>query len=203
MKKILLSILYIVLSSVGYCQTNLNKQICFHFIDLYGSIVKPGSVEIIDSQGNCFLLSEDYCFDFPINIAYGFDIRVCDIHHYYFEKGYRFLEDNVHDTIKLENIQSMTKFFIKSDKPTLTDDEIAFLIKTFSEKHYGYSSLSITITVGKYDVSEFKGTIVQIYDLYVRDLLYRNLHNQIDFSVGFKKDDSGEVYYLFEGHGTH
>lgn len=213
MKKCLCILLVlIVLSLSGYTQSESIQKICFHFIDKYGSIVKPHKVEIVDNQGDFFQLStNEYCFDYFTTPNYAFEIKISDTNFYDYRKTYRTSIPET-DTIVLSNMIIHTKFFIKSDTFILTDDELAFLAESFSKSKYGFTSLHLEIHTKKYDIADFQNVIVQIYNLYSRDLLNRNIHDKIEFSVDFKndvesvryfyeEDDDLEnsVFYLFEG----
>jgi len=198
MKKLLLAFLGFIVFTFGYAQSVSKDRICFQFINQFGSSIKPDKVEITDNEGNTFQLFTDYCFDYYSTPNYAFAIIISDVNYYDYEKTYYFPIPET-DTIVLGNIITMTKFFIKSETPILTDDEIKHLRNFFSESKYGYNSLTVQINVGKYNVSEFQSSIVQIFDLYLRDLLPKNLHNSIEFSIGLKNNDLDNVFYLFEG----
>jgi hypothetical protein len=200
MKKILSTFLSFFIFSFGYAQFESKYRICFCFTDQYGSIIKPSTIEITDNEGNFFHIYEERCYTYPSISNYVFALKVQNDNYYDYEKTYHLPIPEI-DTIVLRNIESIKKFFIKSEISILTDNEITFLTEVFSGQKYGFTSLSLEINVGKYDISEFHDTIVQIYDLYVHHLLDRNSCNSIDFSVSFRKDNSENVLYLFEGHG--
>lgn len=200
MKKMLFVFLgFIVFSLGGYAQSESKERICFHIIDQYGSTIKPDEVEINDNEGKTFrLYTDEYCFDYFITPNYAFEIKISDINYYDYRKTY-YSPIPKTDTIILSNIATMLKFFIKSETPILTNDEMKYLQDYFSNSKYHFTSLSLEINIGKYNVSEFQTTIMQIYDLYFSNFLHRNSCNLIKFSVSFKKDNVDNVLYLFDG----
>jgi len=191
----ILFIVFFHFSFVGIAQTEQKDRICFHFIDQYGSSVSP-TVEIIDSEGDLFKLSTDYCFDY-FTSNHVFCIRVNANNYYEYNKMYRTPAPKI-DTIFLENIRHSIHFSIKSDTSTLADEDMKYLQDLFSNKRTFFSSLSLEINVGKYDESEFKHTIEQIYAMFLsKTLEYKNFHELINFSISFKNEDLENVLYYF------
>jgi len=195
MKKFLLLYCFFILVSFGYAQSESKGRICFHFIDLYGSSVKPDKVEITDNEGNSFQLSTEYCFDY-LTSNYAFDIRINDVNYYDYQKTY-YTPIPKTDTIVLNNIIIGKRFFIKSETPVLTNDEIKYLQDFFSNIKNLCTSLSLEINIGNYDRSEFQSTIEQIFDLYLSKFSHKN-HFSIGLSVHFKNDNLENVLYLFD-----
>jgi hypothetical protein len=160
--------------------------------------VRPNEVEISDSEGNFFQLSKKYCFDYPNNPNYAFQIKISDVNYYDYKKIYHTTIPQ-EDTIVLSNIVTLIKFSIESETPILTNDKIRYLQDFFSNKKNYYTSLSLEINIGKYDVSEFQNTIEKIYSMYLSKILsYRSFNQPIDFSISFKNDNSDNIIYSFD-----
>ena len=193
-KKLLLFLFlgFIILPFVGHAQSELNGRICFHFIDQYGFSVEP-EVEIMDSEGNLFKLSKDYCFDYFTP----FNIEINSNNHYRYQKIYHTSIPKT-DTIILNNIANSIRFFIKSKTPILTNENEKHLKDFFSNDKYHFTSLSLEIYIGKYDMSDFQRTITQIYELYLGNFLHRKFNNSVDFSIYFKNNNIDDVLYLFD-----
>jgi hypothetical protein len=200
MKKSLIVLLeFFILILGGYTQSESKQKICFHFIDQYDSIIKPDEIEIRDNEGGFFQLStDDYCFEYFITPNYAFEIKISGVKYYDYKKTYRIPIPET-DTIVLSNIATMINFFIKSDTSIFTDDEVKILQDFFSNKKYHFTSLSLEINIGKYNISEFQNSIMLIYDLYLNNYLHGNFCNLINFSVSFKNDNLDNVLYLFDG----
>ena len=194
---------FIFLDFVGYSQSELKGKICFYFIDQYGYFVTP-QVKIVDSEGNLFKLSTDYCFDYSTP----FDIIVSDANYYEYQKIYCTPIPET-DTIVLSNMIASMKFFFTSETPILTNDEIKYFQNFISNNKYHFFSLSLVINnIRGYEMSEFQNAIAQIYDLYISNFFSKKFHNTIDFSVFFEKDNlnierwiedynSEKIYYFF------
>jgi hypothetical protein len=180
---------------VVYAQPDSKGKICFYFVDQCGNHIKP-NVEIIDIAGNLSKLDSDYCLDYFAP----FNIKVLNRSYYDFQKMYRMPMPET-DTIYLRNITTMANFFVKSETPTLTNDNITFLNKIFMDSAYSFISLSLEIIVGKYDIRDFQDVIKKIYDLYFSGFMHKGCSNKFDFSVSFKKDslNMDNVLYLFNG----
>jgi len=205
MKRIIFILLSICCVAV-YGQSEKGK-ICFHFIDQYGNSVTPDKIEIFDNEGTTFRLSEDYCFDYCSQKA--IDMVIRGNNYYECKKIYRTPFPKT-DTIVLSNMITSMRFFFASETPVLPNDEIKKLQDNFFNDKYHFISLYLVINnIGKYKMSEFKNTIAQIYDLYLRNFFSKKSHLSINFSVSFEEINLSEeewigyssekIYYLFHG----
>ena len=177
---------------------HLQKEFCFRFFDKFGTEVTPSEMLVMDNTGAVFRLDSSKCFRHKADTSYSFILKVTDRHYYSFEKQYTFYNKSDCDTVRLENMETISKLTFSSHRMKLNNRQKKQTTSFFSSSKRGFHRIAILVGKPTRANSEVQQCVNDIIMLYKEDMTRRNIQQTPDVMVHFYDLPEGEDTFTFE-----
>ena len=134
--------LFLLIPTICVAQIFPEKEFCFCFFDKFEAEVTPSEMLVLDNTGAVFRLDSSKCFRHKADTSYSFILKVTDRHYYSFEKQYTFYNKSDCDTVRLENMETISKLTFSSHRMKLNNRQKKQTTSFFSSSKRGFHRIA-------------------------------------------------------------